>query len=122
MTEIRNKITEVIRGWAIDLQGLAGSNDIIAIHFGAQRVDAGYELYLSGHSWYDGHDLWLFDERWSPRNNYISLGRESLEFDRLKILEEYEDVVKNEITNSKDLYQDFIVVVALVDSEFIRLQ
>lgn len=119
---IRDRITKVVSEWNLDLQSLAGNKKIIALHFGAQKVDNGFELYLSGHDWYDGYDLWLLDEQWSPNNNYISLGKESLAFDRLKILEEYEKIMKIEITNSKDLYRDFIVVVALVDSDFIQLK
>jgi len=108
---IRDRITAVISEWNLDLQCLVGSKEIVAIHFGAQMVGDGYELYLSGHTWYDGHDLWLLDEQWSPKRNYISLGRESLEFDKLRILEAYENVLKNELTTSKALYQDFIVVI-----------
>lgn len=119
---IRDRITEIVRAWNLDLQSLAGSKEIIAIHFGAQKVEDGYELYLSGHTWYDVADLWLFDKQWSPKSNYISLGKESLEFDRLRILEEYENVLKSEITNKKDFYKDLIVVVALVDGAFERLK
>lgn len=108
---IRDRITEVVKEWNLDLRHLAGNKEIVAIHFGAQMVDDGYELYLTGHTWYDGHELWLLDEQWSPKRNYISLGKESLAFDRLKIFEEYENVLKNELTTSKTLYQDFIVVI-----------
>jgi len=119
---IRDRITKVVCEWNLDLRSLVGGKEIIAIHFGAQKIHDGFELYLSGHTWYDSHDLWLLDEQWSPSNNYISLGKESLEFDRLKILEEYENILNNEITNSRDLYRDFIVVVAFVDGEFKRLK
>lgn len=119
---IRDRIRKIVREWNLDLQNLAGSKEIIAIYFGAQKVEDGYELYLSGHTWYDLADLWLFDKQWSPKSNYISLGKESFEFDRLRILEEYENVLKSEITNKKELYKDLIVVVALVDGEFERLK
>ncbi|MCF6404093.1 hypothetical protein L3C95_14460 [Chitinophaga filiformis] len=119
---IRNRIKKIVSEWNIDLQRLADNKEIIAINFGAQKVYNGFELYLSGHTWYDGYDLWLLDADWSPNNNYISLGIESLKFDRLKILEEYENILKNEISNSKDLYQNFIVVVGLVDSDFKQLK
>ncbi|MDR6569161.1 hypothetical protein [Chitinophaga ginsengisegetis] len=119
---IQDKITKVVIEWNLDLQSLANSKEIIVIKFGAQMVYHGFELYLSGYTWYDDHDLWLFDEIWSPNKNYISLGKESLEFDRLIILEEYENILKKEITNSKDLYRDFIVVVGLVDGEIKRLK
>lgn len=50
----------------------------------------------------DGYDLRLPGEQWSPaNNNYISLGEESVAFDRLEIRKEYENVLRNEITNSK---------------------
>ncbi|WP_143059255.1 hypothetical protein [Chitinophaga arvensicola] len=119
---IQAKITTAVKGWNTDLQNLANSKEIIAINFGAQKVYNGFELYLSGHIWYDEHNLWLLDKMWSPDKDYISLGRESLEFDRLIILEEYENILKKEITSSKDLYRDFIVAVGLVDGEIKRLK
>lgn len=119
---IQDKITKVVSEWNLDLQKLVNNKEIIVIKFGAQMVYHGFELYLYGYNWYDDHDLWLFDEIWSPNKNYISLGMESLEFDRLIILEEYENILKKEITNSKDLYRDFIVVVGLVDGEIKRLK
>lgn len=79
---IQDKITKAVSEWNLDLQNLASSKEIIVINFGAQKVHHGFELYLSGYTWYDDHDLWLFDEIWSPSKNYISLGNESLEFDR----------------------------------------
>lgn len=119
---IQKRITTVVRGWKLDLLNLAGDEKIIALNFGAQKVYDGFELYLSGHTWYDGYDLWLHDEQWSPNNNYVSLGEESLAFDRLEILEEYENVLKNEIVESRDLYREFIVVVGLMDGDFKRLK
>ncbi len=119
---IQDRITKVVSEWNLDLQHLAKSKEIVAISFGAQMVYDGFELYLFGHNWFDEHDLWLFDKTWSPNNNYISLGKESLEFDRLKIFEEYKNILKEEITNSQDLYRDFVMVLGLADSDFIRLK
>ncbi len=61
---IRDKIAMLVSEWNPDLQRLAGNNEIMTIHFGAQEVDDDYELYLSGHTWYDGHDLWILYERY----------------------------------------------------------
>jgi hypothetical protein len=115
---IRERITEVVNEWNLDLHSKSANKEIIALHFGIQMVDDRYEIYIFGHTWYDGQDLWLLDQQWSPKSSYISLGKESLKFNRLKILEESENVLKDELTNSKDLYQDFIVVVG----EFERLK
>ncbi|RFS21703.1 hypothetical protein DVR12_13650 [Chitinophaga silvatica] len=117
---IQNRITNIVSEWNSDLEHLA--KEIIALNFGAQLVDHGFELYLTGHTWYDDYDLWLFDEKWWPSRNYISLGKESLEFDRLIILEEYENILKKEISNSKARYRDLVVVVGLADSDINRLK
>ena len=118
---IQDRILKAVNEWIPDLQSLANRNDIIAINFRAQMVHDGFELYLSGHTWYDDHDLWLLDEKWSPTNNYISLGKESLEFNRLKILEEYEYVLKREIANSRYVYEDIVVFIGLADGEIKRI-
>lgn len=90
--------------WTPDIQTLGGQQKIIAINFGFQKVWDGFELYLSGHSWYDDHDSQLIDKEWTPRENYISLGEGSLQFDRLKILEMYEEIVEDQIKREKKLY------------------
>ncbi len=64
--ELTNQITKILNTWSNYLHGIANRKDIIAINFGAQKVYDGYQLYLSGHSWFDGHDLWLLDKEWNP--------------------------------------------------------
>lgn len=97
--------------------------EIVVLNFGGQLAYNGYELYFTGHTWFDESDeLWLLDEEWTPNNNYISLGEELLTVDRLEFLEEYESIVKLEIANSKDLCRDFVVTVGFADSSFSRLK
>jgi hypothetical protein len=123
MTEtIQHKIIGAIKAWSYDIHDLNNHREIIAISFGIQKVYDGFEVYLSGHSWFDGNDLWLLDEKWKPKQNYISLGQDSLNYDRLEILKIYEKAVYDEIKTQKDLYKNFIVVVSLVDGESKRLK
>lgn len=119
---IYDRIIGVLNEWNRELRYL-NNKEIIALNFGGQLVYNGYELYFTGHTSFDkDDDLWLFDEGWAPDNNYISLGEESLAIDRLEFLEEYENIVKLELANSKELYRDFIVTVSFVDSVFIQLK
>jgi hypothetical protein len=60
----------------------------------------------------------MLHEAWSPEHNYVSLGQHSLILDRLAILDEYVKIVEEEISNSKDLYKNLIVLVGLVDSDY----
>lgn len=102
--EIQDRIRDVIIKWTPDIQALSNQKEIIAINFGLQKVWDGFELVLSGHSWYDDHDSWLLDDEWRPKQNYISLGIDSLEFDRLEMLGMYEKIVEDEIKEKKELY------------------
>lgn len=120
--DLANQILKVINIWSFDLQDLATCEDIIAINFGAQYVFDGYELYLSGHTWFDGHDLWLLDKKWNPSTNYVSLGPNSLKLDRLYILDTLENVIQCEIAKSKSIYEKLIVTVGLVNGEYKRIK
>lgn len=120
--DLANQITKILNTWSNDLQGLANRKDIIAINFGAQKVYDGYELYLSGHSWFDGHDLWLLDKVWNPSVKYISLGPDSLNLDRLFVLETLEEIIQNELISSALTYKNLIVTVGLSDGDFKRLK
>lgn len=102
--EIHDRIREIIIQWTPDIQALSNQKEIIALNFGFQKVWDGFELCLSGHSWYDEHDLWLLGEEWSPRQNYISLGKDSLEYDRLEIYGIYRKIVQDEINLNRALY------------------
>jgi hypothetical protein len=119
--EISNKIKRAIGEWTFDIQSLSSHPEIIAVIFGAQRVFDGFELYLSGHSCYDESDLWYLDNQWKPRENYISLGQDSLRFDRLEILEIYEKEIQDEITRAGSVYGKLIIVVGLSDGDLKRL-
>lgn len=120
--ELANQITTVISEWRSDLHSLAERTDIVAINFGALKVFDGYVFYLSGHTWFDGHDLWLFGEAWEPSKNYISFGPDSLNLERLYVLETLEKVIKNELIQSPKMYKKLIVTVGLVDSDYKRLK
>ena len=121
--EIQDRIRAAIIKWTPDIQALCNQEQIIAINFGLQKVWDGFELYLSGHSWYDDHDIWLFGGDWSPKQNYISLGEDSLEFDRQEMLGMYEKIVEDEIKVKKELYSKLeIVVVGLNPEEPKRLK
>jgi len=113
---IQGGIKEVVSNWTHEIEAL-DKQKIVAINFGLQKVWDGFELYLSGHSWYDeDDDLWLLDKDWFPIQNYISLGQGSLQFDRLEMLELYEKIVSDEIKEKKTLYKKLeMVVVGLVD-------
>lgn len=119
---IQNKIKKAITEWNPNIRDLVNHQEIIVINFGLQKVYDGFELYLSGHSWYDDYDLWVLDEEWTPNYNYIPLGIDSLKFDRLEILEIYTVLLENEIRKSKDLYEKLIVFVGLVDGDPKRLK
>jgi len=120
--ELANQIMKIVSDWKSDLQGLANREDIIAINFGAQKGFDGYAIYLSGHTWFDGHDLWLLDEEWNPTTNYISLGSETLNIDRLYVLDALEKVIKNELIQTTKFYDKLIVTVGLADSDYKRLK
>lgn len=121
ITIVGERIKEIISEWRNDIRRLPGTKEIIAISFGVQKVREGYELLLSGHTWYDGQDLWLLDAQWSPERNHLSLGVESLIIDRPAMLAAYETLLKQEIAGSKALYQDLIVTLGFTDGDFIRL-
>ncbi|MFN7655479.1 MAG: hypothetical protein ACK5PC_19740 [Cyclobacteriaceae bacterium] len=120
--DLNNQIIKVVNDWSSDLQGLAKREDIVSINFGAQKVFDGYEFYLSGHTWFDGHDLWLLDEEWNPSINYVSIGPDSLRHDRLDVLETLEKVIQNELIQSAKIYEKLIVTVGLSDSDYKRLK
>jgi hypothetical protein len=119
---VKNKILQIVKDWSKELQNLEINKDIVAINFGAQKVTEGYELYLSGHTWFDGNDLWLMDIAWNPSKNYISLGVDSLNHDRLLIFDTLEKEIKKELIQSARLYDRLIVTVGLSDSDYIRLK
>lgn len=116
--ELTAQIMKIVKDWSIDLHSLVKREDIVAINFGAQNVFDGYEFYLSGHTWFDGHDLWLLDEEWNPSKNYVSIGKDSLKYDRLYVLDTLEKVVQSEIIQSAKIYEKLIVTVGLVDSDY----
>lgn len=113
---------KIVNEWSSDLQDLAKRKDIIAINFGAQKVDHGYELYLSGHTWFDGHDLWLLDREWNPTSNYVSIGQDTIDLDRHAVLATLENVIQIELQQSAITYEKLIVTIGLVDSDFKRLK
>jgi hypothetical protein len=117
-----NRIMKVINEWSSDIQDLANRQDIVAINFGAQKVFDGYELYLSGHTWFDGHDLWLLDEVWNPSKNYVKLGPDTLNIDRLYVLEALENVIQSELIQPEITFENLIVTVGLVDSDYKRIK
>jgi hypothetical protein len=119
---IQDKIKEVINQWTPEIRGLKSHQNIIALNFGIQSVFDGFELCLSGHSWYDESGLWYLDEEWNPEKNYISLGQESQELDRLKILDIYQKTVQEAVTGEKEIYRKLIVIVGPVDGEPTRLK
>jgi len=119
---IQDKIKEVISQWTAEIRGLKSHQNIIALRFGIQSVFDGFELCLSGHSWYDENGLWYLDEEWSPEKNYILLGQESQEFDRLKILDVYQKTVQETVTREQDIYRKLVVVVESTDGEATRLR
>lgn len=117
------KISEVISNWIPDLADLAKHRQIIALYFGFQQVFDGLELFLSGHSWYDGHDLWHCEAEWEPTQNYVSLGEDSLQFDRVEVVAIYERVVLNEINTRKDIFKFLeVIVVGPVGGDYKRLK
>ncbi|MGZ5243363.1 MAG: hypothetical protein ACXWDO_10775 [Bacteroidia bacterium] len=114
---------QAIHIWANELKQNESRTDIIALNFGMQKAFNGFEMYLSGHTWFDNHDLWILDEKWAPANNFISLGRESLQFDRLELLGLYKKTVSEEIKNLKPIFDKFeAIFVGLVDSDPIRIK
>lgn len=120
--DLANQIMKVVSDWSSELQGLAEREEIVAINFGAQKVFDGYQFYLSGHTWFDGHDLWLLDEEWNPSKNFVSMGPDSLNHDRLYVLETLEKVIQSELVKSAKIYEKLIVTVGLVDSDYKRLK
>lgn len=120
--DLVHQIKKVVDNWENDLRDLVKRKDIIVVNFGAQKVFNGYELYLSGHTWFDGNDLWLLDEEWSPSTNYISLGQDSLNCDRLYVLKTLETIIEAELKQSTNIYKHLIVTIGLVDSDYKRLK
>jgi hypothetical protein len=102
--EIQSRIRDIIIKWTPDLHTLENQKEIIAIYFGFQKVWDGFEFCLSGHSWYDDHNSQLIGDEWNPRENYISLGSDSLQFDRLEIMDIYEKIVGDEMKNRNRLF------------------
>jgi|GEM_PF-3132161 len=119
---IQDKIKEVISQWTAEIRGLKSHQHIIALKFGIQSVFDGFELCLSGHSSYDENGLWYLDEEWYPEKNYIPLGQESQELDRLKILDIYQKTIQETVTREQDIYRKLIVVVGPTDGEPTRLK
>lgn len=119
---IQDKITRVIIQWKPEIQALAYHQNIIAINFGIQKVSNGFELCLSGHSWYDESGLWYFDEEWKPEKNYVSLGQESLQLDKREIFDIYQTIIQKVLAREKEIYRNLIVIVGLVDGELKRLK
>jgi len=63
--------------------------NVKSLNFGFQKTTNEYELYLSGHDEYhEEYDTWQLIEIYSPQNNFIGLGSESLSIsiDEFKIL------------------------------------
>lgn len=119
---IQENIKEVINQWTPEIRRLKSHQNIIALNFGVQSVFNGFELCLSGHSWYDESGLWYLDEEWNPEKNYTPLGQESQELDRLKILDIYQKTVQETVTREKEIYRKLIVIVGLVGGELMRLK
>ncbi len=55
--DLKSKIRTALVKWRYEIEEIPYEKEIIAINFGAVKTLSGYELYLSGHTWFDGHDL-----------------------------------------------------------------
>jgi len=117
-------INKAIDHWRSEIKRLDGLSSIVALNFGLQKIESGFEIYLEGFSWHDDqNDLWLLDVKWSPADNYISLQKESLKYNRLELLAIYKDIVTNEVTKHAQDYKRFeVVTVALTDGTPIRVK
>jgi hypothetical protein len=120
---LQQRLEDILNDWTRELIVLQKRESIVALHFGAQKCFDGFEVYLGGHTWYDDHDLWLLEADWYPEKNYISLGEDSLELDRLELLNLYKEIVEEKIRNSKPTYKRFdAVFVGLVDGDPIQIK
>ena len=92
-TDVQNKISL----WLQDKLNEANfPDDVIAINFGIQKVLDGYEIYQQGcNDFYKDHDTWLQSEIYSPADNFLNLGKSSLDIRQDEIFEYYKsEVVK----------------------------
>ena len=119
---LKGKIKSSLNSWENDLRYLLNRKDILVIHFGIQKVFDGYEISLTGHTWFDNNDLWLSGEEWSPSIKYISLGHDSLNFERQLVLNTFEILIQDELIKCSIIHNSVIVTVGFVDGNYKRLQ
>jgi hypothetical protein len=121
---LHNRLEEILDNWTTELTKVQERPDIIALNFGIQKVWDGFEVYLSGHTWYDNiDDLWMLDDDWTPEKNYVSLGEESLKLERLVLLDEFKKIVDEKVKKSKTAFNQFhAIVVGLSDSDPIEIK
>ena len=120
--DLAYQIRKILSVWKFELMHLDTRKDIVAIKFEGQKVYDGYELYLSGHSWFDENGIWYLDKEWQPSVNYVSLGKETLNIDRLHFLKTLEEAIQYELIQLESVFENFIVVVGLADSDYKRIK
>ena len=79
--------------------------NVIALNFGMQKVFDGYEFYQFGYDdYYEEHDTWLLSKVYKPKDNFLSLGPDSLTLLENEMYELYKRAILDLITQNGRMY------------------
>lgn len=99
------KIRSEINKWLSDNFESKIPQNIIAINYGIQIIDNGFEVYFYGSDFYDENDgIWLQNESYSPNNNYLFIENNDNQYSENEIYKLYKSEIFHFIKNNKSKY------------------
>jgi hypothetical protein len=102
---IESKITSEIYNWLSNNFESKIPQNIIAINFGIQIIENGFEVYFFGSDFYDENDdIWLQNESYTPLSNYLFIENKNNQYSENEIYKLYKSEIFHFIKNNKSKY------------------
>jgi hypothetical protein len=105
-TKVRSNIYE----WLINNFESKVPQNIVAINYGIQIIDNGYEVYFFGSDFYDeNNEIWTLNNSYSPKSNFLFIENSGNEYSEDKIYKLYKSEILHFIKKNKSIYPKNII-------------